>query len=87
MLPQNKNQPIQQITINKNDSVKIIKGVAFLLLSVLFLFMMSYHIKTTFSTLGLQVLLANKTYLNFAASFLFAVIGILEIREGVKNGK
>ena len=87
MLPQNKNQPIQQITINKKDSVKIIKGVAFLLLSVLFLFMMSYHIKTAYSTLGLQVLTASKTYLNFVASVLFAVIGILEIREGVKNGK
>lgn len=86
MLPQNKNQPIQATT-NKKDSIKIIKGVVFLLLSVLFLFMTSYHIKAATSVLGTQVLMASKTYLNFAASVFFALIGILEMREGVKNGK
>lgn len=85
MLPQDRFKVVEPI-IKKKNGIKIAKGVVFLLLAVLFLFITTYNVKTEISNIGFQAYFFAKNYLNFAVSILFAVLGILELKEGATNG-
>lgn len=84
---------LQKQATKKNNSIKIIKGVVFLLLAVLFLFVTFYDIRPEYDGLPFQEFYVRQnfneyfknTYLNFAFSILFAIIGILELKEGAIN--
>lgn len=78
----------------RSNSIKIIKGVVFLLLAVLFLFVTFYNIRPEYDGLPFREFYVQQnfneyfknTYLNIAFSILFAIIGILELKEGANNG-
>ena len=93
MLPQDRFKPVETTTKKKNG-IKIAKGVVFLLLAVLFLFIVFYDINQNYDGKPFDFFYENRdfdeyfrnTYLNFAVSVLFAVLGILELKEGATNG-
>jgi len=93
MLPQDRFKPVET-TVKKKNGIKIAKGVVFLLLAVLFLFIVFYDINQsyngrTFDPFYVDIYFDEyfrNTYLNFAVSILFAVLGILELKEGATNG-
>jgi len=90
MLPQQQ----KQATPKPIKVINIMKGVVFLLLAVLFIFVRFYNISAEVNGLPYQEFYVRQyfneffknTYLNYIISALFVVIGILELKEGANNG-
>lgn len=86
----------------KINKLKLIKGISFVVVAILFLFSKFYNITRYHTFEGNELdlwrlsftigdrsyfdLIWQKTIINFIFSGLFFIIGVIEIKEAVRNG-